>query len=51
MATLVKRRKQYASKIQKWNGTKQVVTYIPLRTSKEDIAVVNPNPNKTAVAF
>ena len=40
MATLVKRRKQYVSRIQKWNGIKQISTYIPLRTSKKDTAVV-----------
>ena len=40
MATLIKHRNQYCSKIRKWNGIKQVATKIPLRTNKKDIAVV-----------
>ena len=40
MATLVKLRKQYHSRIRKWNGIKQETTTIPLRTDKKDVAVV-----------
>ena len=40
MATLIKHGNQYCSKIQKWNGIKQVATKIPLRTNKKDVAVV-----------
>ena len=40
MATLIKHRKQYCSKIQKWNGIKQVSTKIPLRTNQKDVAIV-----------
>tara|TARA_Y100001970_G_C14095185_1_gene782233 strand:- start:48 stop:1208 length:1161 start_codon:yes stop_codon:yes gene_type:complete len=40
MASLIKHRNQYCSKIRKWNGVKEVVTKIPLRTNKKDVAVV-----------
>ena len=40
MATLIKKRKQYQSLIRKWNGVKQEVTQIPLRTNKKDVAVI-----------
>ena len=40
MATLIKHRNQYCSKIRKWNGIKQETTKIPLRTNKKNIAVV-----------
>ena len=40
MATLIKHRNQYLSKIQKWNGVKQIATHIPLRTNKKSIALV-----------
>ena len=40
MATLVKHRNQYLSKIRKWNGIKQVTTHIPLRTDKKSVALV-----------
>ena len=40
MATLIKHGNQYCSKIQKWNGIKQVATKIPLRTNKKDVAVI-----------
>ena len=40
MASLVKLRKQYHSRIRKWNGIKQEVTTIPLRTDKKDVAVI-----------
>ena len=40
MATLIKHRNQYCSKIQKWNGIKQVSTKIPLRTNKKSVALV-----------
>ena len=40
MATLVKHRDQYLSRVRKWDGVKQVTTTIPLRASKKDIAVV-----------
>ena len=40
MATLIKHRNQYCSKIQKWNGVKQIATKIPLRTNQKDVAVV-----------
>ena len=40
MANLIKRRNQYISRIQKWNGVKQEVTYVPLRTDKKDVALV-----------
>tara|TARA_Y100000593_G_C4301812_1_gene333766 strand:+ start:1083 stop:2240 length:1158 start_codon:yes stop_codon:yes gene_type:complete len=40
MATLIKHRNQYCSKIQKWNGVKQISTKIPLRTNQKSVAVV-----------
>ena len=40
MATLIKHGNQYCSKIQKWNGVKQIATKIPLRTNQKDVAVV-----------
>jgi integrase len=40
MDTLIKHRNQYLSKIQKWNGIKQVATHIPLRTNQKSVAVV-----------
>ena len=40
MATLIKHRNQYLSRIRKWNGIKQETTTIPLRTNKKDVAVV-----------
>ena len=40
MASIIKIRKQYHSKIRKWNGVKEECTYIPLRTNKKDVAVV-----------
>ena len=40
MATLIKHGNQYCSKIQKWNGIKQVSTKIPLRTNKKDVALI-----------
>ena len=39
MATLIKHRNQYFSKIQKWNGIKQIATYIPLKTNKKNYAL------------
>ena len=35
MATLYKRRKQWVARIQKWNGIKQIVSDIPLRTNSK----------------
>ena len=40
MATLIKHRNQYCSKIQKLCNGKRIVTKIPLRTNKKNIAVV-----------
>ena len=40
MATLIKHGNQYCSKIQKWNGIKQIATKIPLRTNIKSTAIV-----------
>ena len=40
MATIVKRSNKYLSRIRKWNGIKQIVTYVPLKTKKKDTAIV-----------
>ena len=48
MATLIKHRNQYLSKIQKWNGIKQVATHIPLRTNKKNVAVVRHHKVESA---
>ena len=38
MATLYKRRKQWVSRISKWNGIKKIITDIPLRTENKIVA-------------
>jgi len=40
MATLIKHRKQYCSKIQKLKDGKRISTKIPLRTDKKDVALI-----------
>ena len=40
MATLIKHRKQYLSRIRWWNGIKQDSMYVPLRSNKKDVALV-----------
>ena len=40
MATLIKHRNQYCSKIRQWNGVKQITTKIPLRTNQKDDALI-----------
>ena len=46
MATIIKRRQQYVSRIRKWNGVKEEVTYIPLRTDKKNTALTRHNAVK-----
>ena len=39
MATLIKHRNQYLSRIRRWNGIRQETTTIPLRTPKKNTAI------------